>query len=183
MSEASGHPAKTLHRLLEFSHKENRFQRGPDNPLDCDLLIIDEASMIDIWLGSHLLSAIAEPTRLLLVGERQPVAARGAGPAAAPYNRKQRGHRGPANRNFSAKKAAASSWKTPTASWPGGCPTCPGPGQEADFYFIENNDPIQCAQEIADLASRRLPGKFGFDPLTRSRCLRPCTRATWAART
>ena len=172
MSEASGHPAKTLHRLLEFSPKENRFQRGPDNPLDCDLLIIDEASMIDIWLGSHLLSAIAEPTRLLLVGDVNQL------PPVGP---------GLLLRHIIESNAATVAQLTEIFRQKGGglivenahrilagrMPNLPGPGQEADFYFIENNDPIQCAQEIADLASRRLPGKFGFDPFDEIQVLAP----------
>ena len=62
MAEATGHEAKTIHRMLEYNPKEGAFARNADSPLECDLLIVDEASMVDIILMYHLLRAI--PTQI-----------------------------------------------------------------------------------------------------------------------
>lgn len=73
MQEATGREAKTIHRLLEFgygdSEEEMFFQKNEDSPLECDVLIVDEVSMIDILLMNNLLKAIAEGTRVILVGD------------------------------------------------------------------------------------------------------------------
>lgn len=83
MSELSGIEAKTIHRLLEIERIENEdtqyFARNEDNPLECDCLIIDEASMLDIQLASALLSAIKPETRLILVGDVDQLSPVGAG--------------------------------------------------------------------------------------------------------
>ncbi|MBW1985096.1 MAG: AAA family ATPase, partial [Deltaproteobacteria bacterium] len=70
LSKATGHDAQTIHRMLEFSmHKGGGFQKDEENPLDCDLLVVDEASMIDIALMSSLLKAMPDETTFVLVGD------------------------------------------------------------------------------------------------------------------
>ncbi|NVL93215.1 MAG: AAA family ATPase, partial [Desulfobacterales bacterium] len=69
MSEATGHEAKTIHRMLEYSIQKGGFQRNELNPLDCDLVIIDEASMIDTILMHHLLKAVPPGATFILVGD------------------------------------------------------------------------------------------------------------------
>ncbi|MDF2521330.1 MAG: ATP-dependent RecD-like helicase [Clostridia bacterium] len=73
MQEATGREAKTLHRLLEYGFGESEdemfFQKNEDSPLECDVIIVDEVSMIDILLMNNLLKAVAEGTRLILVGD------------------------------------------------------------------------------------------------------------------
>jgi exodeoxyribonuclease V alpha subunit len=68
LSEATGHPASTIHRLLEYSPVEG-FQRNEENPLDLDFLVVDEASMLDLLLTNHLLKAIRPGTHVLFVGD------------------------------------------------------------------------------------------------------------------
>ena len=79
MSEATGCPAKTIHRLLEFSGDEEMFQRNQDNPLSCACLIVDEVSMVDIFLMRNLLRALKGGTRLILVGDADQLPSVGAG--------------------------------------------------------------------------------------------------------
>jgi len=79
MSEATGHSAVTSHRLLEFSLTAGGFQRNGDNPLECDLLVIDEASMIDTILMHHLLKAVPAGATLILVGDVNQLPSVGAG--------------------------------------------------------------------------------------------------------
>ena len=69
MTEATGVEAKTIHRLLEVDPKSGGFTRNADNPLDCDLLVVDEASMVDVMLMQALVKAIPDDAALLIVGD------------------------------------------------------------------------------------------------------------------
>ncbi len=79
MGEATGHEAKTLHRLLEFSPKDGKFKRDEDNPLDADTFVIDETSMVDTTLMYYLLKAIPLAGTLILVGDVDQLPSVGAG--------------------------------------------------------------------------------------------------------
>ncbi len=79
MSEATGEDAKTIHRLLEYSGEEQRFLRNQDNPLKCACVIVDEMSMVDIFLMRSLLRALRGGTRLILVGDADQLPSVGAG--------------------------------------------------------------------------------------------------------
>ena len=69
MTEATGFEAKTIHRLLEVDPKSGGFRRGDVNPLDCDLLVVDETSMVDVLLMQSLMKAAPARTALLIVGD------------------------------------------------------------------------------------------------------------------
>jgi exodeoxyribonuclease V alpha subunit len=69
MTEATGVEAKTIHRLLEVDPKSGGFKRNADNLLECDLLVIDEASMVDVMLMQALLKATPDDAALLIVGD------------------------------------------------------------------------------------------------------------------
>ena len=69
MTEATGFEAKTIHRLLEVDPKGGGFKRGDDNPLDCDLLVVDETSMVDVMLMQALMKAVPDKAALLIVGD------------------------------------------------------------------------------------------------------------------
>jgi exodeoxyribonuclease V alpha subunit len=69
MTEATGFEAKTIHRLLEVDPKGGGFKRGDDNPLDCDLLVVDETSMVDVMLMQALMKAVPDTAALLIVGD------------------------------------------------------------------------------------------------------------------
>lgn len=79
MTEATGHEAKTIHRLLAFGGEEDQFQHDADDPLDCDCLIVDEASMIDVYLMRSLLRAVSPDTQLILVGDADQLPSVGPG--------------------------------------------------------------------------------------------------------
>ena len=79
MSEATGHEAKTLHRLLEFAGEEGTFLRNEQNPLDCACVIVDEMSMVDVFLMRSLLRALKPGTRLIMVGDADQLPSVGAG--------------------------------------------------------------------------------------------------------
>ena len=69
MTEATGFEARTIHRLLEVDPKGGGFKRGEDNPLNCDLLVVDEASMVDVMLMQSLIRAVPDESALLIVGD------------------------------------------------------------------------------------------------------------------
>ena len=69
MGETTGWEAKTLHRLLEYTPQTGGFRKGPDDPLDADVVIVDEASMVDTVLMYHLLKAVPPKAHLILVGD------------------------------------------------------------------------------------------------------------------
>ncbi len=69
MTEATGFEAKTIHRLLEVDPKGGGFKRGDDHPLDCDLLVVDETSMVDVMLMQALMRAVPDKAALLIVGD------------------------------------------------------------------------------------------------------------------
>ena len=79
MSEATGHEAKTLHRLLEFNGDEGHFQKDEQNPLDCACVIVDEMSMVDVFLMRSLLRALKPGTKLIMVGDADQLPSVGAG--------------------------------------------------------------------------------------------------------
>jgi len=79
MSEATGCPAKTIHRLLEFSGEDGYFQKDEDDPIDAEMVIVDEMSMVDIFLMQNLLKAIRPGTRLVMVGDADQLPSVGAG--------------------------------------------------------------------------------------------------------
>lgn len=79
MSESTGHEAKTIHRMLEYSGDGEEFQYNSENPLDCDCLIIDELSMVDVYLMKSLLRALKPETQLILVGDADQLPSVGPG--------------------------------------------------------------------------------------------------------
>ncbi|KAI9129518.1 ATP-dependent RecD-like DNA helicase [Acaryochloris sp. CCMEE 5410] len=79
LSEVTGHEAKTIHRLLEFDPKTMKFQRNSDNPIPADAVVIDEASMLDLFLANSLIKAIDTNTQLLLVGDTDQLPSVGPG--------------------------------------------------------------------------------------------------------
>lgn len=79
LSEVTGQAAKTIHRLLEFDPKQMQFKRNPDNPIAADAIIVDEASMLDLFLANSLLKAVSPASQLLLVGDTDQLPSVGAG--------------------------------------------------------------------------------------------------------
>jgi exodeoxyribonuclease V alpha subunit len=83
MTEATGFEAKTIHRLLEADPQGGGFKRGDDNPLDCDLLVVDETSMVDVLLMQALLKAVPQQAAMLIVGDVDQLPSAGPGQVLA----------------------------------------------------------------------------------------------------
>jgi exodeoxyribonuclease V alpha subunit len=162
LSEATGMPAKTIHRLLEFSPSVHKpFLRDQQNPLDCDLIIIDETSMVDILLMNHLLSAIENGSHLLLVGDMDQL------PSVGPGNvlRDIIGcERIPVVRLETIFRQAEDSYIIVNAHRINHGEMPIFTKQSNDFYLFVEENPQKAADWVIDLVSNRIPAKFGFRP-------------------
>jgi exodeoxyribonuclease V alpha subunit len=167
LQEATGQPAATLHRLLEWRPADGVFGRNSSRPLPTDLLVVDEASMIDIRLMADLLAALADGTRLVLVGDVDQLPSVGPGMVLRDVIASARVPTVRLTEIF--RQAAASLIVTnahrihdgvePELSAP------PAQGADKrDFFFIEDDDPAHAAETIRDLVATRLPRRYGFSP-------------------
>jgi len=173
LQEATGQPAATLHRLLEWRPAEGMFGRNRDRPLETDLLVVDEASMVDIRLCADLVAAVADGTRLLLVGDQDQLPSVGPGmvlrdtiaSGAIPVVRLDEIFRQAAQSLIVTNAHRIHAGELPEIDGaPSGSPSA-GPLKDTrDFFFLEKDDPAQAAQTIRDLVVTRLPGYYGFSP-------------------
>ena len=167
LQEATGQPAATLHRLLEWRPADGVFGRNSSRPLPADLLVVDEASMIDIRLMADLLAALADGTRLVLVGDVDQLPSVGPGMVLRDVIASARV---PTVRLTEIFRHAAASLIVTTAHrfHDGVEPELSAPPAQGvdkrDFFFIEDDDPAHAAETIRDLVATRLPRRYGFSP-------------------
>jgi len=180
MAETTGHEARTIHRMLEYSIQKGGFQRNETRPLDCDLLIVDEASMIDTVLMHHLLKAVPLRATLILVGDVNQLPSVGPGnvlrdvivSGLVPVVRLTEIFR----------QASQSAIIVNAHKINNGClPSLKSNGPDEDFYFIEQEDPETVVNTIVHLAKERIPRRFGFDPFRDIQVLTPMHRAAAGA--
>jgi exodeoxyribonuclease V alpha subunit len=169
LQEATGQPAATLHRLLEWRPAEGMFGRNQSRPLDADLLVVDEASMIDIRLCADLTQALASGTRLLLVGDQDQLPS--VGPGMVLRDVIASGFIPVVRLNEIFRQAAQSLIVTNAHRIHDGelpeLGASPSEGPQADtrdFFFLEEEDPIRAAQTVRDLVTARLPKRYGLLP-------------------
>src|SRR5512133_115794 len=136
MTEATGFEAKTIHRLLEVDPRTGGFKRGSDNPLDCDLLVIDETSMVDVMLMQALMKAIPDNAALLIVGDIDQLPSVGPGQVLADIIASDMI---PVVRLTEVFRQAAQSKIITSAHQinQGSMPDLSPPGTESDFYFVQ----------------------------------------------
>jgi exodeoxyribonuclease V alpha subunit len=159
MEEATGREARTLHRLLEFSPKQGGFARNEYNPINTDYIVIDEASMLDIYLLQHVLKAIPPFTRLLLVGDIDQLPSVGPGnvlmdiiaSTVVPVVRLET-----IFRQAQESGIIRGAHQINTGSYPS--------FNSQDFFFIERRDADQARDTVLELVAKRMPDRFGLDP-------------------
>jgi len=181
MFEATGMEAKTIHRLLEFDPKAFGFKRNDDNPLDCDLLVVDESSMVDVLLMQSLMKAVPSAAALLIVGDIDQLPSVGPGQVladiigsgAVPVVRLTEVFRQAAQSKIITTAHAINAGRIPDLAPPEG---------EADFYFVPATDPEQAVPRIVELVAKRIPRRFGFDPIKDIQVLCPMNRGGVGAR-
>jgi exodeoxyribonuclease V alpha subunit len=172
LSEATGHPASTIHRLLEYSPVEG-FKHNAENPLSLDFLVVDEASMLDLLLTNNLLKAIRPGTQILFVGDVDQLPSVGAGDVlrdmiasgVAPVTRLITIFRQAADSKIITNAHLINQGKFPLFSQGSG-----------DFFLFPAEDAVGAADWVLAVVTERIPQKFGFDPVRDIQVLSPIYR-------
>ncbi|MGB5745399.1 MAG: ATP-dependent RecD-like DNA helicase [Desulfobacterales bacterium] len=183
MSEATGFEAKTIHRLLEYSLQKGGFQRNADKPLDCDVLVIDESSMIDTVLMYHLLKAVPPFATFILVGDVNQLPSVGAGnvladiiaSSAVPVVTLDKIFRQAQSSQIVVNAHRINQGNIPSIY------ASQATDPRNDFYFIEQEDPDRVLDIILELSKKRIPQRFGFDPVDDIQVLTPMHRGSVGA--
>ena len=181
MTEATGFEAKTIHRLLEVDPKAGGFKRNSENPLECDLLIVDETSMVDVMLMQALMKAAPDNAALLIVGDIDQLPSVGPGQiladviasGAVPVVRLTEVFRQAAQSRIITSAHKINQGSIPDLSKPEG---------DSDFYFVQADDPETAVLRIIELVKTRIPQRFGLDPIRDIQVLCPMNRGGVGAR-
>ena len=181
LSEATGLEARTIHRLLEADPRRGGFKRNGDNPLRCDLLVVDETSMVDVMLMQAVLKAVPDRAALLLVGDVDQLPSVGPGQVLADVIASDAV---PVVRLTEVFRQAARSRIVDSAHRinRGALPDLSRPEGDCDFYFVQADDPETAATRIVDLVTTHMPRRFGFDPVRDIQVLCPMTRGAVGSR-
>lgn len=182
LSESTGMEAKTIHRLLEVDPKQGGFKRNADWPLECDLLVIDETSMVDVPLMASVVKALPDKAGLILVGDVDQLPSVGPGQVladvinsgAVPVARLTEIFRQAAQSKIVTNAHKVNSGYMPDLNVTRGV--------ETDFYFVEAQEPDDAIAKIIEIVKNRLPKRFGFDPIQDIQVLCPMNRGGIGAR-
>lgn len=175
LSETTGQEAKTIHRLLDYDPVQHQFKRNEGNTLTCQLMIVDEVSMLDISLMHALLKALPLKAAIIFVGDIDQLPSVGPGSVlealihskAFPVARLTEIFR---------QSAESSIIKNAHRMNHGQMPLLPEKNAKSDFYFIETDTPEACKDIIIDLVKTRIPQIFHFNPITDIQVLCPMNR-------
>jgi exodeoxyribonuclease V alpha subunit len=180
LTETTGHEAKTLHRLLEFEPKVMGFKRNRDLPLEADLVIVDEASMLDAVLAYNLLKAVPPRCQLIFVGDVDQLPSVGPGSVlreiigsgAVDVVKLQH-----IFRQAEQSLIIVSAHRVNE----GRMPVLESKAANPDFFFVEKEEPEQVLASLKLLVKERIPKKFGFDPVNAVQVLTPMHRGLLGA--
>jgi exodeoxyribonuclease V alpha subunit len=175
LSETTGMTATTIHRALEFSPQTGGFRRGPAEPLKAEVVVVDETSMVDTYLMYHLLRAVPNAARLILVGDAHQL------PAVGPGNiLKDLIDSGVVKvaRLTQIYRQAKESLIVVNAHRinQGEYPFLPQKFGKDDFVFLELDDPEALKARLLDLVAEELPRRYGLDPLRDLQVITPMHR-------
>ncbi len=181
MSEQTGLEAKTIHRLLEIDPKHGGFLRNEENPLACDLLVVDETSMVDVPLMNALTKAVPGHAGLLLVGDVDQLPSVGPGQVLAdiigsgrvPVARLTEVFRQAAESRIIVNAHRINAGKMPEPAPRGG---------ESDFHLVEIDEPEAGVAKLIEVVTKRIPARFGLDPVRDVQVLTPMQRGVLGAR-
>ncbi len=175
LTESTGIEAKTIHRLLEFDAKSFGFKRGKNNPLDTDLVVVDETSMVDIVLMNRLLAAIPDRSALMIIGDVDQLPS--VGPGSVLSDIIESGVV-PTVRLTEIFRQAASSGIIVNAHRinQGQMPFQTEAGEQTDFYFIPAETPEEIHEKLMHLVTKRIPDRFKYHPIKDIQVLVPMNR-------
>ena len=181
LSETTGGEAKTIHRLLEVQPATGTFARNEANPLDCDHLVVDETSMVDVTLMANVLRALPPKASLLLVGDIDQLPSVGPGMVLRHLIESKVV---PVVRLTEVFRQALHSRIIKNAHRinDGQMPEVPTKGAESDFFFIDRAEPEQVAETFVEMVKTRIPDKFRLDPIRDIQVLCPMNRGSLGIR-
>jgi exodeoxyribonuclease V alpha subunit len=176
LSETTGGEAKTIHRLLEFSPQINAFKRNRQNPLDTDVVIVDETSMVDLVLMNRLMQAIRPMTTVILIGDTDQLPSVGAGNVLRDLIDSQRI---PVIQLTEIFRQAQESMIVTNAHRinKGDFPELTG-DTDRNFFFMEEEDPEVITELICSVIADRLPRHYDYHPMDDIQLLCPMRRGT-----
>jgi exodeoxyribonuclease V alpha subunit len=175
LSEATDEPASTIHRLLEYS-PTGFFSRDEDAPLDADMIIVDESSMIDIMLFYALLRAINPGTHVMLVGDVDQLPSVGAGNVLHDVIDSGIAHVTRLNVIFRQSEDSHIIVNAHRVN-KGDAPIMDN-SRTKDFFFFRENDPVKAAELVVDIVRNRLPNKFEVHPINDVQVIAPMYRGS-----
>ena len=178
MSEVTGMEAKTIHRLLEFKPAKG-YTKNEDNPLKCDVLILDEVSMVDLILMYNLLKAVPDEAVVILVGDVDQLPSVGPGNVLRDIIDSGKAEVVRLTNIF--RQARGSMIITNAHRVNQGKPLQYKGPRDRDFFFIEEEDPDQAAQTIVSLVTERMPNYYKVDPVRDIQVLCPMLRGSTGA--
>ncbi len=182
LAEVTGHEAKTIHRLLEFSPQDKGFRYKPGNPLPCDTLIVDEASMLDMGLFYHLLRALPAGATFVLVGDADQLPSVGPGlvlqqliaSGVVPVVRLETVFRQAETSSIVTNAHRINRGQMPILQAPDG-------KTRTDCYFLDAPDPEKALGLLKNVVASSLPKRFGYDPIADVQVLTPMNRGSLGA--
>ncbi len=181
LSESTGQEATTIHRLLEFDPSTFDFKKNAENPLETDLLVVDESSMVDVVLMNQLLRAVPDNAAVLLVGDVDQLPSVGPGAVLSDLIDSDKVPVARLTEIF--RQAATSRIITGAhAINRGQAPRQSKKGEETDFFYITGDEPEELFAKLMSVVTKRLPEKFGFDPVKDIQVLAPMNRGGLGAR-
>lgn len=181
MTEQTGLEARTIHRLLEVDPRHGGFSRNAENPCDCDLLVLDECSMIDVPLMNALLKALPDHAGLLLVGDVDQLPSVGPGQVLADVI--DSGCVPVARLTEVFRQASESRIVVNAHRINEGClPLDAVPGEITDFHLIAVEDPQDALACLIEVVANRIPRRFGLEPLRDIQVLTPMLRGSLGSR-
>jgi len=173
LEESTGHSASTIHRLLEFTPGANRFMRDEKLPLEGDMLVVDEASMLDVQLAHSVLRAVPKTMAVVLVGDQNQLPSVGPGNVLADILASGRIASTALTRIFR-QQNDSDIVRVAHGMLGGELPT--SGGEDGDFFFVEANDSRRARDLLRELVGSRIPRKFALDPLRDIQVLCPMYR-------
>ena len=181
LTESTGMDGRTIHRLLEADPRTGGFKRDETYPFDCDLLVVDEASMVDVPLMRALLKALPDRAALLLVGDVDQLPSVGPGQVladiigsgAVPVIRLTEVFRQAAQSQIITNAHRINQGQMPELTALEG----------SDFYFVDATEPEDAVRKLLSVVCGRIPARFGLDPVREVQVLCPMNRGSLGART
>jgi exodeoxyribonuclease V alpha subunit len=179
MQEATGREARTLHRLLELDPKSGGFTRNEESPLDLDVLVVDEVSMVDLLLFDRLLAALPPSAQLVLVGDVDQLPSVGPGSVLADVISSNTVQTTKLDRIFRQAEQSLIITNAHRINR-GEMPRLEKSAtpENVDFYMIERRDPDDVLATIKELIQNRIPSRFGVDPIDDVQVLTPMNKGS-----